>query len=150
MRQDQKKFTVAGYGQTTILWFGISVIIFAFFLLANLQNILQFNTAVAFLFIWTVSLSFLGMVNRNPSLSNHVRSVDAFWQEDPTLKTIKWIGISLGGIFAIVAVSVSLNSPLLGIGLSGMLLMIAFLKINSIMIPILAHRKLVVNSKPFF
>jgi len=130
---------IAGYGQTTILWFGISVIIFAFFLLANLKDFLQFNTAVAFLFIWVVSLTFLGMVHRNPSLSSHVKSVDAFWQEDPTLKNIKWIGISLGGIFVAVALSVSLNSPLIGIGLSGAILMVAFVKTNSLLIPVFAH-----------
>jgi len=130
---------IAGYGQTTILWFGISVIIFAFFLIANLKDFLQFNTAVAFLFIWVVSLTFLGMVHRNPSLSSHVKSVDAFWQEDPNLNNIKWIGISLGGIFLSVALSVSLNSALIGIGMSGIILMVAFVKTNSILVPILAH-----------
>jgi hypothetical protein len=128
-----------GFGQATILRFGISVIIFAFFLIANLKDFLQFNTAVAFLFIWVVSLMFLGMVNRNPSLSNHVRSVDAFWQTDPTVKSLRWIGISLGGIFAVVALSVTLNSPLIGIGLSGEILMVAFVKTNSVLVPVLAH-----------
>lgn len=135
----RQELRIDGYGQTTILWFGISVIVFAFFLIANLQDFLQFNTAVAFLFIWTVSLTFLGMVQRNPSLSNHVKSVDAFWQTDPNIKTIKWVGISLAGMFAIVALSVTLNSPLLGIGLSGVILMVAFVKTNSILVPVFAH-----------
>ena len=134
-----RRIVIGGYGQTTILWFGISVIIFAFFLLANLQNILQFNTAVAFLFIWTISLVFLGMVNRNPTLSNHLISVDAFWQLDPDKRGLIWIGISLAGVFATVALSVAINSPLIGIGLSGMALMIGFIKTKQLLVPVIAH-----------
>ena len=135
----EQKVTIGGYGQTTVLWFGISVIIFAFFLLANLQSTLQFNTAVAFLFIWVVSLMFLGIVNRNPSLQGHIKTVDAFWQLDVDKTGIKWIGISLGGVFATVALSVAISSPLVGIGLSGVILMIAFIKTNQLLVPVIAH-----------
>jgi len=138
MSQEQKN-TIGGYGQTTILWFGISIIIFAFFLLANLQNILQFNTAVAFLMIWTASLIYLGMVNRNPNLKGHVKSVDAFWQVDINKQGLKWIGIGLGGVFLAVAVSVFINSALIGIILSGFVLMFAFIKTNSILVPVIIH-----------
>ncbi len=138
MAQEQK-LSFGGYGQTTILWFGISIIIFAFFLLANLQNILQFNTAVAFLMIWTASLIYLGMVNRNPNLKGHIKSVDAFWQIDINKQGLKWIGIGLGGVFLAVSVSVFIDSALIGIMLSGFVLMFAFIKTNSVLVPVIIH-----------
>lgn len=146
----QQKDIVGGYGQSTTLWFGLSVIIIGFFLLANIHDILQFNIAVVFLFIWTVSNIYLGMVNRNPNLFAHIKNIDIFWQLNLDRNSFKWIGITLGGILLAVVLSILIKSPLFGIGLAGIALFVGFQKTNCILVPIIAHgiyNSIVVSAK---
>ena len=131
-------FEVA-FGITTKLWFGMTVIIFAFFLLANIQNTLEFNTAISFILIYLISVAFLFMLSQNNTIKSHLEHLHTFWMSDIDKSKLIWIPIGIAGVFASVGLAVTIDYPLLGIFLSGGGMMYAFIKTNAILIPIIIH-----------
>ena len=127
-----------GFGITTKLWFGITPIIFAFFLLANINNDVDFDVALAFISIFLVSLVVLSYYSKGEN-KNYLKQFNAFWLSDITTRKGFWFLIATGGIFGSWGVSILLNSQFLGIVLSGGVLMLSFLRTGSILVPIFAH-----------
>jgi hypothetical protein len=127
------------FGISTKLWFGITVMIFAFFLLANIQNTLEFNTAISFILIYLVSVAFLFLISQNIDAKKHLEHLHTFWMNDINARQLIWIPIGIAGVFASVGVSIAVDFPLLGIFLSGGVMMFIFLKTNAILIPIIVH-----------
>jgi hypothetical protein len=127
-----------GFGITTKLWFGITPIIFAFFLLANINNDVDFDVALAFISIFVVSLLILSYYSKGEN-KNYLRQFNAFWLSDITGHKALWLLLSTGGIFGAWGVAIITDSQFIGIILSGGVLMIAFLKTGSILVPIFSH-----------
>ena len=138
MLNSVSNFEIA-FGITTKLWFGITVMIFAFFLLANIQNTLEFNTAISFILIYLVSVAFLFLISQNTGMRNHLEHLHTFWMKDIDAGKLVWIPIGIAGVFASVGISIAIDFPLLGIFLSGGVMMFIFLKTNAILIPIIVH-----------
>ena len=113
--------------------------IFAFFLLANIQNTLEFNTAISFILIYLVSVAFLFLISQNIDAKKHLEHLHTFWMNDINARQLIWIPIGIAGVFASVGVSIAVDFPLLGIFLSGGVMMFIFLKTNAILIPIIVH-----------
>ncbi len=127
-----------GFGITTKLWFGITPIIFAFFLLANINNDVDFDVALAFISIFVVSLLILSYYSKGEN-KNYLRQFNAFWLSDITAHKSLWLLLSIGGIFGSWGIAIVTDSQFIGIILSGGVLMIGFLKTGSILVPIFAH-----------
>ncbi len=127
-----------GFGITTKLWFGITPIIFAFFLLANINNDVDFDVALAFISIFVVSLLILSYYSKGEN-KNYLRQFNAFWLSDITGHKALWLLLSIGGIFGSWGIAIVTDSTFIGIILSGGILMIGFLKTGSILVPIFAH-----------
>ena len=130
--------TQHGFASTTKLWFGITPIIFAFFLLANINNDVDFDVALAFISIFVVSLLVLSYYSKGEN-KQYVASFNAFWLSDITGRKALWLLIAVGGIFGSWGISILTDSTFIGIILSGGVLMAAFLKTRSILVPIFAH-----------
>lgn len=128
----------SGFGITTKLWFGITPIIFAFFLLANINNDVDFQVALAFISIFTVSLLVLSYYSKGEN-KRYLSQFNAFWLSDITTRKTFWLLIAIGGIFGSWGVSILFNTQFLGIFLSGAVLMLSFLRTRSILVPIFAH-----------
>lgn len=127
-----------GFASTTKLWFGITPIIFAFFLLANINNDVDFSVALAFISIFLISLVTLSYYSKGEN-KNYIQSFNAFWLSDITFRKAFWLLVAVGGIFGSWGVSIVTDSVFIGIALSGGALMISFLKSRSILVPIFAH-----------
>ena len=127
-----------GFGITTKLWFGITPIIFAFFLLANINNDVDFDVALAFISIFVVSLLILSYYSKGEN-KNYLKQFNAFWLSDITAGKSLWLLLSVGGIFGSWGIAIITDSQFIGIILSGGVLMIGFLKTGSILVPIFAH-----------
>jgi len=127
-----------GFGVTTKLWFGITPIIFAFFLLANINNDVDFDVALAFISIFVVSLLILSYYSKGEN-KNYLKQFNAFWLSDITAHKSLWLLLSIGGIFGAWGIAIITDSQFIGIILSGGVLMIGFLKTGSILVPIFAH-----------
>lgn len=127
-----------GFGVTTKLWFGITPIIFAFFLLANINNDIDFDVALAFISIFVVSLLILSYYSKGEN-KNYLRQFNAFWLQDVTGGKALWLLIAIGGIFGAWGFSILTDSTFIGIILSGGVLMVAFLRTGAILVPIFAH-----------
>jgi len=127
-----------GFGVTTKLWFGITPIIFAFFLLANINNDVDFDVALAFISIFVVSLLILSYYSKGEN-KNYLKQFNAFWLSDITGHKALWLLLATGGIFGAWGIAIITDSQFIGIILSGGVLMIAFLKTGSILVPIFAH-----------
>jgi hypothetical protein len=127
-----------GFGITTKLWFGITPIIFAFFLLANINNDVDFDVALAFISIFVVSLLILSYYSKGEN-KNYLRQFNAFWLSDITSRKTLWLVLAIGGIFGSWGLAILTGSTFLGIILSGGVLMLAFLRTGSILVPIFAH-----------
>lgn len=127
-----------GFGVTTKLWFGITPIIFAFFLLANINNDVDFDVALAFISIFVVSLLILSYYSKGEN-KNYLRQFNAFWLSDITSGKALWLLIAVGGIFGSWGLAILVDSSFIGIIVSGGVLMVSFLKTGSILVPIFAH-----------
>jgi len=127
-----------GFGITTKLWFGITPIIFSFFLLANINNDVSFDVALAFISIFVVSLLILSYYSKGEN-KNYLRQFNMFWLAEITTDKAKWLLIAVGGIFGSWFLASLIDSAFIGIIISGGVLMIAFLKSGTILTPIFAH-----------
>lgn len=135
----EKQASGSIYGVQVKLWFGIGVMTFAFFLLANIHNDVEFNIAISFIIIFLISVSYLFHIEQRPSKKAELASLDFFWMHDMTKNALKWVGISLALVFMAVVLSIMSGSSLVGIGISGGIMMYAFFKTNSILVPIITH-----------
>jgi len=127
-----------GFGITTKLWFGITPIIFSFFLLANINNDVSFDIALAFISIFVVSLLILSYYSKGEN-KNYLRQFNMFWLSEITTDKAKWLLIATGGIFGSWFLASLIQSAFIGIIISGGVLMIALIKSGTILTPIFAH-----------
>ena len=127
-----------GFAVTTKLWFGITPIIFSFFLLSNIRAAQNFDVALAFISIYVVSILVLSYYSKGEN-KHYLQQLDAFWLSDITKGKFIWFLIAVGGIFGVWFLSILIDSSFIGILLSGAVLMLSFLKTNAILVPIFAH-----------
>ena len=135
-------------GLTNALWFGTGVLIVIFFLLGNIETTLDFRTTVAFGFAYLFSWVYLKYLESNYRgckarvCKDPKNSPDAFWQADITKRNLIWVPIGAGGVFGSVILTSPLDPPLgtiLGIALSGFIMMFILLRYNAILLVIFVH-----------
>ena len=132
----------------TWLWLTITVVVIAHSLLSQLNNDFDFKSTLIFATTFIITLLMLlifivlNMVNRN--FSRRVRmtaenSVALFFMQDLTLRKLAWIPIGIIGVFAISFASSSADAAIFGIFGSGLIMLVAFLKTHSVLVPIIIH-----------
>lgn len=135
-------------GLTNALWFGTGVLIVIFFLLGNIETTLDFRTTVAFGFAYLFSWFYLKYLESNfrgcrARVCRDLRnSPDAFWQGDLTKRNLIWVPIGAAGVFGAVILTSPIEPPfgtIVGIGLSGAIMMIVLIRYQAQLLTIFIH-----------
>ena len=137
-------------GVTTTVWILAIPMILGFYALSNIDNDVEFKTLNTFFILYLSSGFGILMAQSNiRGWKNHMEDLQIFWTNDIDRNGIKWIGLGLLGIFVSVGLTLALGSGLDanglryvqagGILLAGIMMMIAFLKTNAILVPIIIH-----------
>ena len=146
MMQINHKKVILNSGTTTILFFMLALIVVLFMLLSNLNNDVEFKAILIFitvfigsyLFLFSLSFTDKGQYLRG---KNDIR---LFFMHDITIGSFAYVGL---GIVAVLGVSFAstyisndtLVNSVIGIGLSGMILLYIFFKTSSVIIVSLVH-----------
>ena len=136
---------VPAFGLTTWIFFGLSVITVFVFLLGASQDCgsVEFCSATIFFLIFIgslVMLILLGSVNGTiGSRLQGENNVRYFFMQDVTVGKLLWIPAGIVGVFAVSFFAIEIQEPLVGIFLSGLIMLVAFLRTNAILIPIIIH-----------
>ena len=135
-------------GLTNALWFGTGVLIVIFFLLGNIETTLDFRTTVAFGFTYLFSWFYLKYLESNfrgckaRVCRDPKNSPAAFWQADLTIRNLVFVPLGALGVFGAVILAAPLTPPfgtILGIGISGAIMMAILLRFNSLLIVVFIH-----------
>ena len=134
------------FGLTTWLWISLSIVTVLFFLLSNVTKEIEFRSTLIFMTVFLASFLLLLVLG---FFSSRVKSgvagkngVTFFFMQDITKEKLVYVPIGLVGVLGASFLAVSLDfqySALLGIFLSGIIMLYAFFRTNSILIPILIH-----------
>ncbi len=103
----------------------------------QIASITFFSLTYIFSFVFLIMLPFMSQM-----YGTRVRGSDGvrpFWLQNLTLGKLAWVPIGVVGVFAMAYLSVGLQSPIIGIFLSGVIMMICFFRTHSILVPILIH-----------
>jgi len=135
---------------STVIWVLALPMILGFFALSNIQNEVEFRTLQTFFFLYLGSG--MGILFAQANLGgtgDRARDLNIFWTNDIDLNGILWIAIGIFGvvvsIFAILffmsgqPVEVVRNAQFAGIFIGGIIMMIAFLRTNALLVPIIIH-----------
>ena len=134
------------FGLTTWLWISLSIVTVLFFLLSNVTKEIEFRSTLIFMTVFLASFLLLLVLG---FFSSRVKSgvagkngVTFFFMQDITKEKLVYVPIGLVGVLGASFLAVSLDfqySALLGIFLSGIIMLYAFFRTSSILIPILIH-----------
>lgn len=134
------------YGLTTWLWISLSIVTVLFFLLSNVNKEIEFRSTLIFMTVFIASFllllvlgQFSGRVQQATKGEGNIRF---FFMQDITKEKLIYVPVGLAGVIGASFLAVSLDfgySALIGIFLSGMIMLYAFFMTNSILIPILIH-----------
>ena len=147
----QKSITLKTGSRITTMLFILAIpMIIGFYALSNIEHITEFHTLTTFYFIY-LGFGFgllFAQVNLK-GIKNQIEDLAVFYTLEIDKNGIKWILVGLVGVFATVGITLSIgrgldedalrNVQIFGIIVSGFVMMIAFLKTNSIFVPILIH-----------
>lgn len=133
------------FGLTTWIYICLSVITVMVYLLANVQDCesIEFcSTSIFFsvLIACFTMLIILGYLTE--SVGNHVKGekdIKFFFMQDITIYKLVWIPIGLVGVFTGSYIGIISQQPLIGIFVSGIMMLIAFYRTHAILIPIIIH-----------
>ena len=134
------------FGLTTWLWISLSIVTVLFFLLSNVTKEIEFRKTLNFMTVFLASFLLLLVLGQ---FSGRVKSgvageigVTFFFMQDITKEKLVYVPIGLVGVLGASFLAVSLDfqySALLGIFLSGIIMLYAFFRTNSILNQILIH-----------
>lgn len=145
MKTTQKRIKV---GAAVWLWLTISVVVVAHSLLSQLNNDFDFKSTQIFATTFIISLLmlliFIVLDLVNTSFRKKVRrteenSITLFFMQDLTIRKVIWVPIGVLGVFAVSFASTSADFVIIGIFLSGLIMMVAFFRTHSILVPIFIH-----------
>ncbi len=135
---------------STVIWVLALPMILGFFALSNIQNEIEFRTLQTFFFLYLGSG--MGILFAQANLGgtgDRAKDLNIFWTNDIDLNGLMWIAI---GIFTVVAsifvvlFSISgadadtiRNGQFVSIFIGGVIMMVAFLRTNALLVPIIIH-----------
>ncbi len=135
---------------STVIWVLALPMILGFFALSNIQNEIEFRTLQTFFFLYLGSG--MGILFAQANLGgtgDRAKDLNIFWTNDIDLNGLMWIAI---GIFTVVAsIFVVLfaiagadadtirNGQFASIFIGGVIMMVAFLRTNALLVPIIIH-----------
>lgn len=135
---------------STVIWVLALPMILGFFALSNIQNEVEFRTLQTFFFLYLGSgMGILFAQSNLGGTGERAKDLNIFWTNDIDLNGLMWIAI---GIFTVIASIFLLlfsiagadadtirNGQFAGIVIGGIIMMIAFLKTNALLVPIIIH-----------
>ena len=135
---------------STVIWVLALPMILGFFALSNIQNEVEFRTLQTFFFLYLGSGMGILFAQANLGGSGErAKDLNIFWTNDIDLNGLMWIVI---GIFTVVASIFLLlfsisgadadtirAGQFAGIVIGGIIMMVAFLKTNALLVPIIIH-----------
>ena len=135
---------------STVIWVLALPMILGFFALSNIQNELEFRTLQTFFFLYLGSG--MGILFAQANLGGtgeRAKDLNIFWTNDIDLNGLLWIAI---GIFTVVAsifailfamsgqdIETIRNAQFASIFIGGVIMMVAFLRTNALLVPIIIH-----------
>ena len=135
---------------STVIWVLALPMILGFFALSNIQNELEFRTLQTFFFLYLGSG--MGILFAQANLGGtgeRAKDLNIFWTNDIDLNGLMWIAI---GIFTVVASIFAIlfamsgqdaetirNAQFASIFIGGVIMMVAFLRTNALLVPIIIH-----------
>ncbi len=135
---------------STVIWVLALPMILGFFALSNIQNELEFRTLQTFFFLYLGSG--MGILFAQANLGGtgeRARDLNIFWTNDIDLMGLIWIAIGIFTvIFSIFALLFAIsgqdaetirNGQFVSIFIGGIIMMVAFLRTNALLVPIIIH-----------
>ncbi len=135
---------------STVIWVLALPMILGFFALSNIQNELEFRTLQTFFFLYLGSG--MGILFAQANLGGtgeRAKDLNIFWTNDIDLMGLIWIAIGIFTvIFSIFALLFAIsgqdaetirNGQFVSIFIGGIIMMVAFLKTNALLVPIIIH-----------
>lgn len=135
---------------STVIWVLALPMILGFFALSNIQNEVEFRTLQTFFFLYLGSgMGILFAQSNLGGTGERAKDLNIFWTNDIDLNGLMWIVI---GIFTVIASIFLLlftisgadadtirTGQFAGIVIGGIIMMIAFLRTNALLVPIIIH-----------
>jgi len=135
---------------STVIWVLALPMILGFFALSNIQNETEFRTLQTFFFLYLGSgMGILFAQSNLGGTGDRAKDLRIFWTNDIDINGLVWITI---GIFTVVASIFAIlfsisgadadtirNAQFVGIFIGGVIMMVAFLKTNALLVPIIIH-----------
>ena len=135
---------------STVIWVLALPMILGFFALSNIQNEIEFRTLQTFFFLYLGSG--MGILFAQANLGgtgDRAKDLNIFWTNDIDLNGLLWIAVGIFlvvvSIFAILFFMVGQppevvrNAQFGGIFIGGVIMMVAFLRTNALLVPIIIH-----------
>ena len=135
---------------STVIWVLALPMILGFFALSNIQNELEFRTLQTFFFLYLGSG--MGILFAQANLGGtgeRAKDLNIFWTNDIDLNGLLWIAIGIFTvIFSIFALLFAIsgqdaetirNGQFVSIFIGGIIMMVAFLRTNALLVPIIIH-----------
>ena len=135
---------------STVIWVLALPMILGFFALSNIQNEIEFRTLQTFFFLYLGSGVGILFAQANlGGVGEKAKDLNTFWTNDIDLNGLMWIGIGIFtvilSIFALLFIIAGADEDTIrtgqfaGIFIGGIIMMIAFLKTNALLVPIIIH-----------
>ncbi|MDE1867680.1 MAG: hypothetical protein KGI08_08240 [Thaumarchaeota archaeon] len=142
MRKTVNQTVAQHFGLMTWIWLVVGAIFSLFSFLANLHNDTQFKAAQVFTDLYLFSFILLITLPQFDRFRTKLTGDDGeknFWLQDLTFH--KLIYVPLGFILVLVSAYIALlgGQPIVGIFVSGMIMLTIFYRTHSILIPIFIH-----------
>lgn len=130
------------FGLMTWIWLVVGAIFSLFSFLANLHNDTQFKAAQVFTDLYLFSFVLLITLPQFDRFRTKLTGDDGeknFWLQDLTFH--KLLYVPLGFVLVLVSAYLALliNQPIIGIFISGMIMLTIFFRTHSILIPVFIH-----------
>ena len=135
---------------STVIWVLALPMILGFFALSNIQNEVEFRTLQTFFFLYLGSGAGILFAQANlGKMGDRAKDLNVFWTNDIDVRGLIWITVGIIFVFGSVFLTLSLASgaseeslrtaQFAGIFIAGIIMMVAFLKTNALLVPIIIH-----------
>ncbi len=135
---------------STLIWVLALPMILGFFALSNIGNEVEFRTLQTFFILYLASgFGILLAMSDVFNIADSAKKLAVFWTNDIDLNGIVWIVIGIIGVFSVVGLTLTFGAgqsaedliftQVASIFFAGVIMMIAFLRTNSLLVPIIIH-----------
>ena len=135
---------------STVIWVLALPMILGFFALSNIQNEIEFRTLQTFFFLYLGSgMGILFAQSNLGGIGERSKDLNVFWTNDIDINGLMWIAIGIftviGTIFMLLFMVSGADADTIRIGqfasifIGGIIMMVAFLKTNALLVPIIIH-----------